>query len=58
MRIEGMGLMQLKPFNRTLVAKQFWRVISNSNQLLRQVIIHKYGRGNREDIDHSHSNGS
>ena len=58
MKNGGFGLLQLEPFNRTLLAKQFWRVISNPNNLMDQVIFCNYGKGISKYIDNFHFNGS
>ncbi|KAL0439753.1 UNVERIFIED_CONTAM: hypothetical protein Slati_2458300 [Sesamum latifolium] len=38
----GLGLKRLGAFNLAMLAKQLWRIISNSNALLSQMLKQKY----------------
>ena len=56
--VGSLGFRDLESFNKALLAKQPWRVISRPDSLLGKLIISKYGRGNVEQIFRQHSRSS
>ena len=58
LRLGGINLIKMEPFNRALLAKQIGSVLTNLQSLLGKVIIQKYGQGNKENIDYKNSNNS
>ena len=46
----GLGLQKLEPFNKAIMAKQIWQIISNKDLLLNKCIIRNYGNGSLEKL--------
>ena len=52
----GLGLINLDIINKAMLAKKFWRIITNQGRLLNQVIIQKYGHRSIEHISEGNTN--
>ena len=53
---DGLGLFNMEGFNKALIAKQLWNIVSNPHSLLAKLVIQKYGRGLIENISSHHFN--
>ena len=51
-------LLNLKFFNKALLTRQVWRVVTQPTSLLSKLLTTKFGKGEVEDITYNNSNAS